>query len=210
MTNLGNNYQKLISTAQRILVENGSLPSWPDELASFSGLSETDVTANFSSAVDLKNGLIYQGIALLNDAISRGLMGADIDNPVEQLNNMARSYAVWASENTALFELISRGLNEQLEPDSDLYRFTVSMRDLIQRKLHQMQMMDILSQDAKLDQIVLALHCMIKGTNNLFITSYTDPWLQDSRETLTMLAPDMFAEFLRWIITANAPQKPSI
>lgn len=199
----GNVYQKLISAAQDELSRTGDIPGSAKDLARLAGLSEQEVRDNFSSLDDLREGLIYQGIVILNDAMREGLVKSDPNDPVAQLNAMAISYANWAYENTGLLTLIVHGLAQPMEPDSTLSRFNNSMRELLSRKLQHMQKLGILSPETDLTILLAALHCLIKGANTMFIISPGDRWFQDDSPDVRLTITRMFDQFLQWMILAN-------
>ncbi|TWI38166.1 TetR/AcrR family transcriptional regulator [Paracoccus sulfuroxidans] len=203
MSPQGNVYQKLISAAQEELGKTGVIPGSAKELSHLAGLSEQDVQDNFGSVQDLRDGLIYQGITMLNDRLREGLVESDPNDPIAQLNSMAVSYANWAYENTALLTLITHGMAQPMQEDSTLYRFNISMRDLLRRKLQHMQSLGILSQDADLNVLMVALHCMIKGANTMFIVGPGDRWFQDDSHDVRATVTSMFAQFLQWMVLAN-------
>lgn len=207
MSTDGNLYQNLILAAQGQLDAEGVLPGSADELARLAGVSADEVRSLFGSSDALREGLIYQAVELLNDALRRGVLQSGSDNPHDQLRSLARSYSAWAAANPGLFRLIAQGLNEPLAGDSTLYRFTTSMRDLFERKLKQMRNLGILGEDADIAPILLIMHCVMKGANALILTRDHDPWYADDPRSGPEMTVEMFDHFLNGLIQANAPRR---
>ncbi|WP_134681375.1 TetR/AcrR family transcriptional regulator [Paracoccus ravus] len=198
-------YQQLIIAAQNLLVSQGRMPGSLAELAHLAEVSEEDVLQNFDSLAALREGLIYQGVALLNDRLKRGVLDADSTNPDVQLRALARSYAEWADENPALFQLLAQGLNMPLVPGSTLFRFTISMRDLFERKLKEMLGDGLLRPETDIAAIMLLLHCLVRGANDVITLRPHDPWLQGDPRPSPAIAGELFDYFLDSMLAANAP-----
>ena len=130
MKSRGNIYQNLIFAAQDYLDSNGELPANCAELAQFAGATEEEFSTLFNSSEDLREGVIYHAVTLLNDAVRAGVVAANTSDPIVQLHAIADSYLGWAESNPGLFRLLVTGLNGPIEPDSALHRYTSSMRDL--------------------------------------------------------------------------------
>lgn len=203
MESRGNVYQNLIFAAQKTLDETGELPLTLALLARTSGISEDDISNIFKSADALHEALLYHAVTLLNDAVRQSVINANTADPLSQLRAIGHGYLTWADQNPTLFRLVVDGLNGEIKPDSTLYRFTVSMRDLYHRKLAEMQRLGQLAPDTDIEISTMMLHCLTKGGNMMFLTRNTDPWFEgDSRSTVA-LAEKIFAEFLRNMTMAN-------
>ena len=205
MESRGNLYQNVIFAAQKALDETGELPRTPAQLAQLSGIDEADIRNIFGSAAQLHEALLYHAVTLLNDAVRQSVISANTSDPVKQLRAIGHGYLSWAESNPALFRLVVGGLNGEIRPDSTLYRFTVSMRDLYRRKLTEMKRLGILAPDTDIDISTMMLHCLVKGGNMMFLTRNTDPWFEDDRRSTLVLAESIFAEFLRNLVQANNP-----
>lgn len=205
MEGRGNVYQNLIFAAQKALEETGELPVTPDALAQSSGISEKDIRSTFETAEDLHEGLLYQAVVLLNDAVRQSVINANTPDPLQQLRAIGDGYLTWAEQNPALFRLVVNGLNGEIKPDSTLHRFTVSIRDLYHRKFSEMQRLGQLAPDTDIEIMTMMLHCLTKGGNMMFLTRDTDPWFEGDSRSTVVLAEKIFDEFLRNIVTANQP-----
>jgi len=206
MTDRGNIYQKLILIAKDKLDEQGALPRSLAELAALADIEEAEVQNNFTSIDDLREGLFYQAVVLLNDELRRGVLDAGIESPDAQLRSLARSYAKWADGNPALFRLLIEGLNGPVEPDSTLYRFTISMRDLIARKLNEMRDLGQLRKDTDIPAILILLHCLIKGAGSILASRDRDPWIKEDPRPTQQIAWEMFDYCLDSVLASNAPE----
>jgi|GEM_PF-1512030 len=209
MTDRGNIYQKLILIAKDKLDEQGTLPRSLAELAALADIEEAEVQNNFTSIDDLREGLFYQAVVLLNDELRRGVLDAGIESPDAQLRSLARSYAKWADGNPALFRLLVEGLNGPVEPDSTLYRFTISMRDLIARKLNEMRDLGQLRKDTDIPAILILLHCLIKGAGSVLASRDRDPWIKEDPRPTQQIAWEMFDYCLDSLLASNAPAPDS-
>lgn len=205
MPSRGNIYQKLILAAQHKLGVQGTLPDSLAELAEMAEIDEAEVLNIFNSIDDLREGLIYQGVVLLNDELRHGVLDSGIEKPDAQLRSLGHSYTEWAIGNPALFGLIVEGLNRPMAPDSTLHRYTTSMRDLFHRKLVEMRDLGLLRPDSDIDAILILLHCLIKGANTVFVSRASDPWIKDDPRPTQRIATDMFNHFLDMVMAANAP-----
>ncbi|SFA43719.1 DNA-binding transcriptional regulator, AcrR family [Paracoccus halophilus] len=206
MEGRGNVYQNLIFAAQKVLEETGKLPATPQALAEASGVGEEDVENIFGSTDELLEGLLYHSVTLLNDAVRQGVIDADTADPLEQMRAIGHAYLTWADRNPSLFRLVVTGLNGEVKPDSTLYRFTTSMRDLYHRKLAEMQRLGKLSATADIEICVMMLHCLVKGGNMMFLTRDTDPWFADDSRPTPVLAELIFSEFLKNLAGARNPE----
>ncbi len=196
MPHRGNAYQSIIFAAQQALDKTGELPRTNAALAALSGLDEGQVSNIFRTKADIYEGLLYQATTLLNDALRQGVIEAATDDPVQQMLSIGRSYLTWAEKNPALFRLLANGLNGEIQPDSTLHRFTISMRDLYRRKLTEMQNLGILTPGTDVELAMLTLHCLVKGGNMMFLTRSTDPWFNDDPRPTAEIAERIFVEFL--------------
>lgn len=203
MESRGNVYQNLIFAAQKTLDETGELPPRPCDLAAATGVSKDDIRKIFASTEALYEGLLYHAVTLLNDAVRQSVINENTPDPLRQLRAIGHGYLTWAAQNPALFRLIVNGLNGQIKPDSTLYRFTVSMRDLYRRKLSEMQRLGQLAPEADIEIATMMLHCLVKGGNMMFLTRDTDPWFEDDRRSTAELAEKILSEFLRNMVVAN-------
>lgn len=165
-----------------------------------------DVRQSFHSLDELRDGMIYDGVILLNDALRQGIIESDPHSPDAQLRSLARSYGDWAQENPALFRLLIEGLAGDLPHDSTLYRFTLSIRDLFERKLNEMKTLGLLSPETDIARVMLLLHCMIRGANLIFIGRSTDPWVQHDTRSTGNLAESVFDEFMNGVLAAHKPR----
>lgn len=205
MESRGNVYQNLIFAAQKALDETGELPSIPAQLSQLSGIDETDIGNIFRSDRQLHEALLYHAVTLLNDAVRQSVINANSSDPLKQLRAIGHGYLCWAENNPTLFRLVVDGLNGEITPESTLYRFTVSMRDLYRRKLTEMQRLGILSADTDIEISTMMLHCLVKGGNMMFLTRNTDPWFEHDDHSTIALAENIFTEFLRNLVRANRP-----
>ncbi|WP_374425406.1 hypothetical protein [Paracoccus sp. (in: a-proteobacteria)] len=205
MESWGNVYQNLIFAAQKALDETGELPSIPAQLSQLSGIDETDIGNIFRSDRQLHEALLYHAVTLLNDAVRQSVINANSSDPLKQLRAIGHGYLCWAENNPTLFRLVVDGLNGEITPESTLYRFTVSMRDLYRRKLTEMQRLGILSADTDIEISTMMLHCLVKGGNMMFLTRNTDPWFEHDDRSTIALAENIFTEFLRNLVRANRP-----
>ena len=205
MESRGNVYQNLIFAAQKALDETGELPSIPAQLSQLSGIDETDIGNIFRSDRQLHEALLYHAVTLLNDAVRQSVINANSSDPLKQLRAIGHGYLCWAENNPTLFRLVVDGLNGEITPESTLYRFTVSMRDLYRRKLTEMQRLGILSADTDIEISTMMLHCLVKGGNMMFLTRNTDPWFEHDDPSTIALAENIFTEFLRNLVRANRP-----
>ncbi|MFC3528341.1 hypothetical protein ACFOMH_09140 [Paracoccus mangrovi] len=205
MESRGNVYQNLIFAAQKALDETGELPSIPAQLSQLSGIDETDIGNIFRSDRQLHEALLYHAVTLLNDAVRQSVINANSSDPLKQLRAIGHGYLCWAENNPTLFRLVVDGLNGEITPESTLYRFTVSMRDLYRRKLTEMQRLGILSADTDIEISTMMLHCLVKGGNMMFLTRNTDPWFEHDDRSTIALAENIFTEFLRNLVRANRP-----
>lgn len=208
MSEPGNQYQNLIRTAKACLVEHGALPDSLDSLAGMAGIDVQDVQASFTSVEALREGLIYDSVILLNDALRQGIIDSDPKSPDAQLRSLARSYGDWAQHNPAQFALLTEGLTGKIQPDSALCRFTLSIRDLFQRKLQEMIDVGILAEGTNIDSIVLLLHCIIRGGNTIFVGRANDLWVGDDTRSNAELAQDVFNQVMDGIIAIHG-KKPA-
>lgn len=206
MADQGNLYQKLISAAKTALDQGHKMPATLSDLAVLAEVDEADVRSSFKSIDELHDGLIYQSVVLLNDALRRGLIGAGSQSPDAQLRSLARSYGEWAQNNPSLFALMVQGLNDPFQDDSALFRFTMSMRDLFSRKLQEMCDLGMLKKDTNIDGIILMLHCLVKGANVMFVARASDPWLRGETREITNMAGDIFDDFMDCVLAGHAPQ----
>lgn len=206
MQDRGNLYQKLIQAAKLALQSQGTLPKSLDDLAKMAQVDPTNVRDNFHSLAELHDGLIYDGVTLLNDALRQGIIESDPHSPEAQLRSLARSYGDWAQSNPALFKLLIEGLAGDLAHDSTLYRFTISIRELFERKLNEMKTLGVLEADTDIDRLMLVLHCLIRGANLIFIGRRTDPWVQHDTRSSGNLAEAVFDEFMNGVIAAHGPR----
>ncbi len=133
------------------------------------------------------------------------MINANSSDPLKQLRAIGHGYLCWAENNPTLFRLVVDGLNGEITPESTLYRFTVSMRDLYRRKLTEMQRLGILSADTDIEISTMMLHCLVKGGNMMFLTRNTDPWFEHDDRSTIALAENIFTEFLRNLVRANRP-----
>ena len=205
MESRGNVYQNLIFAAQKALDETGELPSIPAQLSQLSGIDETDIGNIFRSDRQLHEALLYHAVTLLNDAVRQSVINANSSDPLKQLRAIGHGYLCWAENNPTLFRLVVDGLNGEITPESTLYRFTVSMRDLYRRKLTEMQRLGILSADTDIEISTMMLHCLVKGGTMMFLTRNTDPWFEHDDRSTIALAENIFTEFLRNLVRANRP-----
>ncbi len=196
-------YQKLIKAAKNVLEEQGKLPASLSDLAVLAGVDSDEVRQNFHSMHDLHDGLIYDGVILLNDALRQGIIESDPKSPEAQLRSLARSYGDWAQKNPALFRLLIDGLVGDLPVESALYRFTISIRELFERKLNEMKNLGVFGPETDISRIMLTLHCLIRGANLVFIGRGTDPWVQHDTRSTGNLAEDVFDEFMNGLIAAH-------
>ncbi|UXU80443.1 WHG domain-containing protein [Paracoccus sp. SMMA_5_TC] len=127
MESRGNIYQTLILAAQSHLEEKGYIPEDLDDFAARCSLAADEILAVFPSTSDLREGLIYQAVTLLNDALRDGVIHAASDDPLVQLRAIGHAYLKWAEANPALFRMLVTALNGPIEPDSTLHRYTSSM-----------------------------------------------------------------------------------
>ncbi|MFT4013260.1 MAG: hypothetical protein QM682_07610 [Paracoccus sp. (in: a-proteobacteria)] len=204
----GNLYQSLISAAKAHLVDSGVLPGTLDELAQLAGAPAEDVRQSFASMAEVRDGLIYDGVVLLNDALRQAIIQSDPDSPEAQLRALARSYGDWAQENRPLFRLLIDALAEDVAPESAVYRFTLSIRGVFERKLQEMKTLGILAPETDLERIILVLHCLIRGANLVFAGRGTDPWTKGDLRSNGNLAEAIFDEFMNGLIAAHGPRKP--
>lgn len=210
MESRGNIYQNLISAAQEHVAATGQLPADLAEFAKISGIAEPEIRGLFSSPEELHEGLIYQALTLLNDALRIGAVSSCTNDPIVQLLAIADSYLGWAERNPALFRILVTSLNGPIKSGSTLYRFTRSMRDLYHRKLVEAQRIGILSEDTDIEVMTMMLHCIVKGGNMIFLTRATDPWFDgDSRSTVE-LSKRIFAQFIENMLRANAPRDKNV
>ena len=210
MEGQGNIYQNLIFAAQDYLGKADRLPADLSDFAKVANMAEDDIRNLFSSVDELHEGLIYHAVTLLNDALRQGAIAANTVDPIEQLYAIADSYLAWAEQNPVLFRLLVTGLNGPINPDSTLHRYTSSMRDLYRRKLVEAQRIGILSEDTDIEVATMALHCIVKGGNMMFLTRSTDPWFDgDSRSTVE-LSKRIFAQFIDNMLRANAPRDKNV
>lgn len=206
MQNQGNLYQTLIKAAKSLIVDKRKLPDSLDEFAVLVRVDQAEVKETFPTIADLREALIYDGVTLLNDALRQGLIDSDPRSPDAQLRSLARSYGNWAQENPALFSLVIQGLAGEMAPDSTLYRFTTSIRELFERKLNEMKSLGVLRQDTDITRIMLALHCLLRGANLIFIGRHTDPWLQGDTRPSGNIAEAVFDEFMNGVLAAHGPR----
>lgn len=182
------------------------MPTDRAEFAQFAGTSEAEIGNLFGSTEELREGVMYHAVTLLNDALRAGAVGSSTSDPITQLHAIADSYLAWAENNPGLFRLLVTGLNGPIEPDSALHRYTSSMRDLYHRKLVEAKRLGILSEHTDIEVATMMLHCIVKGGNMMFLTRATDPWFAgDSRSTVD-LAKSIFSQFMDNMVRANAPQ----
>ncbi|MTH35222.1 hypothetical protein GL279_11470 [Paracoccus limosus] len=206
MSDPGNLYQNLIKTAKTAVEKQGALPSSLDDLAALAGVAPQEVRACFATLDDLREGVIYDSVMLLNDALRQGIIESDPHSPDAQLRSLARSYGDWAYRHPRLFAMLVDGLMGDLPTDSTLYRFTISIRQLFERKLHEMIDIGMLDKTADIDRIILFLHCLIRGANVVFVGRGTDPWTKDDERPGANLAEDVFDQFLDGIIAQHGPK----
>lgn len=201
----GNLYQTLIEAALARLEATGSMPGTLAELAELAEVPLEDVSGIFGSLQNLREGLIYQGIALLNDSLRQGVVHSGSVKPDAQLRSLARSYAIWASRNPALFRVIVDGMNRPMPEGSTLYRFTMSMRDLFERKLREMRDLGLIRHEADLAAILLVILCVVKGANVLLLNRKSEPWLRDDPRPVAQIADEMFGYLIdNLLITGSA------
>lgn len=203
MQSRGNIYQGLIFAAQDYLDEQGYLPADLDDFARFAKAGAEEVRAVFASPEDLREGLVYHGVTLLNDAIRQGVIEANTGDPIAQMHAIAESYLNWAQSNAALFRLIVAGLNGPIKPGSALHRYTSSMRDLYHRKFSEAQQLGILAPDCDIEILTMMLHCLTKGGNMMFLTRNTDPWFDGDQRSTLELSLRIFSEFMDNLVRAN-------
>ena len=202
----GNLYQTLIEAALARLEATGSMPATLAELAELAEVPLEDVSGIFGSLQNLREGLIYQGIALLNDSLRQGVVHSGSVKPDAQLRSLARSYAIWASHNPALFRVIVDGLNRPMAEGSTLYRFTMSMRDLFERKLREMRDLGLIRHEADLAPILLVILCVVKGANVLLLNRKTEPWLSDDPRPVVQIADEMFGYLIDNLLVTGTAQ----
>ncbi|MDS9468263.1 hypothetical protein RGQ15_11865 [Paracoccus sp. MBLB3053] len=208
MPERGNIYQKLILAAQATLDATGALPDSLEDLAELSDLDVETVSQVFTSVDELRDGLIYQGVALLNDELRRGVIESGSDSPERQLRSLGRSYALWAEANPGLFRLIVEGLNQPIDEDSTLCRFTMAMRDLFERKLHEMRDRGLLPRETDIAPIMMVIHCIVRGANAIFLTRAFDPWTVNDPRPTSQIVCEMFDFFLDNLL-AIKPVEPA-
>lgn len=196
MSDPGNQYQNLIKTAKACLVKQGALPESLKDLADMAGLGVDQVQTSFATVEDLREGLIYDSVVLLNDALRQGIIESDPKSPDAQLRALAYSYGDWAEKNPAQFALLTEGLIGKIVPDSTLHRFTLSIRDLYKRKLQEMIDVGILAEGTDIDGIILMMHCLIRGGNSVFIGRVNDLWVAGDERSNGQLAQDVFNQFM--------------
>ncbi|SMO50331.1 TetR/AcrR family transcriptional regulator [Paracoccus laeviglucosivorans] len=206
MAEQGNLYQKLIVTAKELLDRGEVLPGTIHELAHIAEVDPDAAQHCFASMEDLDEGLLYHAVVLLNDSLRKGMIGSASRRPDMQLRSLARSYSEWASDNPTLFRLLTQGLNGTFADDSALHRFTLSMRDLFERKFHEMCDLGILDPKTDVPKLILMLHCLVRGGNIVIIERATDPWLQQDERAAAMMAADIFDDFLDCVMSAHAPR----
>lgn len=201
-------YQNLIKAAKDALAEDGKMPESLEALAELAKVDIDEVHASFQSLSDLHEGLIYDGVILLNDALRQGIIESDPRSPDAQLRSLARSYGDWAQANPALFRLLIDGLADDVPHDSTLYRFTISIRDLFRRKLNEMKTLGVLAPQADIERIMLVLHCLIRGANLIFTGRASDPWLQADTRSNGDIAAAVFDEFMNGVLAVHGPAAP--
>ncbi|WP_199262429.1 hypothetical protein [Paracoccus binzhouensis] len=207
MESRGNLYQRLIFAAQEYLGRHGRLPADLAEFAAFAEIDEDELREIFHSPEDLREGVIYHGVTLLNDALREGAVSSTTSDPIVQLRAIAHSYLGWADSNPALFRLLVTALNGPIRPDSTLHRYTSSMRDLYHRKLAEAQRIGILAEDTDIELATMMLHCLVKGGNMIFLTRATDPWFAEDDRSTVDLAEKIFGMFMDNLVQANAPDR---
>ncbi|WP_423206749.1 hypothetical protein E2974_17295 [Paracoccus yeei] len=205
MASQGNLYQTLVMAAKEHLDRTGRLPDSVAALASLAKVDLKDAQQIFTSPQAIYDGLIYQGVILLNDALREGVLETDSQDPVSQLRALAEGYGEWAERNPALFRLLSEGLNQPMAEDGTLHRYTLSMRELFLRKLTEMRDLGILAKDTDLNDLLLVLHALVKGANTLFTTRSFDPWLHGDSRSSRLLTRIVFDEFINGILRSHAP-----
>ncbi|AWX94119.1 hypothetical protein DPM13_17550 [Paracoccus mutanolyticus] len=204
MASQGNLYQTLVMAAKEHLDRTGRLPDSVAALASLAKVDLKDAQQIFASPQAIYDGLIYQGVILLNDALREGVLETDSQDPVSQLRALAEGYGEWAERNPALFRLLSEGLNQPMAEDGTLHRYTLSMRELFLRKLTEMR--DLASgQGHGPEDLLLVLHALVKGANTLFTTRSFDPWLHGDSRSSRLLTRIVFDEFINGILRSHAP-----
>lgn len=203
MSDPGNLYQNLIRTVKTSVEKRHALPDSLEQVAALAGVSVDEVRGSFSSVAELREGLIYDSVTLLNDALRQGIIESDPKSPDAQLRSLARSYGDWAHKHPALFALLVDGLMGDLDSESTLYRFTISMRELFERKLQEMIDIGMLDEKTDLGRVILFLHCLIRGANVVFVGRGTDPWTKDDQRPSGNLAEDVFDQFLDGLIAMH-------
>lgn len=206
MADQGNLYQKLIMAAQDRLDRAQPLPDTLEDLARQADLDPAEAIRCFANMEELREGLLYHSVVLLNDALRRGMVGAASRRPDRQLRSLAHSYSEWASANPTLFRLLNEGLNAPMTEDSALYRFTMSMRDLFERKFQEMCDLQILDPKTDLRRLILMLHCLVRGGNSVIVEQATDPWLGERERLSPTIAAEIFDDFLDCVIATHAPR----
>lgn len=206
MSDGGNLYQRLVLLALAKLEADGTLPSSIAELAQSADITTEVARSIFATPEALREGLIYHGVILLNDELRRGVVASGSDSPDDQLRCLARSYSEWAGRNSALFRLFVEGLSQPMSENSTLYRFSMSMRDLFERKLNEMREIGLMRADTDLAPIMLVIHCVMKGANAIFMTREHDPWIKDDPRSTPRMATEMFDYFIDCMIVVNAPR----
>lgn len=210
MESRGNVYQNLIFAAQEYLDRTGELPTDRAELAQITGATEDEIGNLFSSAEELREGVIYHAVTLLNDALRQGAIASCTSDPIAQLYAIGYSYLGWAESNPGLFRLLVTGLNGPIQPDSTLHRYTRSMRDLYHRKLVEARRLGILAQDTDIEVAMMMLHCIVKGGNMMLLTRATDPWFADDTRSTVELAKSIFSQFMDNMVRGNAPRDSNV
>lgn len=102
----GNLRVELLQVAQKILLEKGVEKVTIREIAREIGVSHAAPQRHFRNRQDLLDSLAVQGFSQLEKVLKAGSLDSEVPL-LERLNNAALSFAHFAADNAALFELMN-------------------------------------------------------------------------------------------------------
>ena len=205
MNGSGNRYQELIAIALRSLDNTGQLPHSLQELAALAEVPQSEIEEVFPSILLLRGGLINHGLALLAEDIRQGVVAADPANPCAQIKALARAYFTWGSMHRALFRVMASALfDPEIAASSDFDLHRNSIRNLMEKKLHESQSLGQIPADRDLGVVMANLHAVVLGISSMLTQGRLDPWYKGPVTDTEELALMMIEAFIDQTIPYEA------
>lgn len=201
MNGSGNKYQELIALSLRALDNSGQLPQSLQELADLAETPLAEVTEVFPSIQLLRGGLINHGLALLAEDIRQGVVAADPANPCAQIKALARAYFTWGSVHRGLFRIMASALfDPDIAASSDFDLHRNSIRNLVEKKIHESHSLGQIPADRDLGVIMANLHSVVLGISTMLTQGRLDPWYNGPITETEVLALKMIEAFIEQAI----------